>query len=416
MALQQCRLGTLTNILQWDDVDYDSAIETDQPIKAGAPVDPNDVVILGGPGAINPVAVVDIDDPSTELNLLEGVIGSVLLVYEVEVTSDQYTIYAFDASDTDGENVPFSVDAATSGLWIAIAGKYTDVERVVGSGSSTDHAVVRWDGVTGRLVQDSVVIVSDIGQIGINTVPSYALHVVEASSPTVFLQDSTTPCQTFLQAANTIGRVGTFSNHEFNIVTNNVDRVQITNGGVVNIGDGGATNYSSFAVDGLLTMAGTARVIQHTSAGAIAWHPGVGAPTPDDLSVFHVLVFDVDDEAHFNFLVPHRMVTGSVINVVVCFTHQDAVDVGTAEWELEYNCVGEGENVTGATTTISAISGATALHEHIDVTLVTGITGAAAHDIIGMILRHTNGGTIGVDVDLIEVHFEVLVDKLGEAT
>ena len=44
MAIKQLRLGSGEDIIQYDDVDYDSAIETDQPIKAGTPIDPNDVL------------------------------------------------------------------------------------------------------------------------------------------------------------------------------------------------------------------------------------------------------------------------------------------------------------------------------------------------------------------------------------
>jgi len=36
----------MIDIHQYDDVDFDSALETDHAIKAGAPVDPNDVVRL----------------------------------------------------------------------------------------------------------------------------------------------------------------------------------------------------------------------------------------------------------------------------------------------------------------------------------------------------------------------------------
>lgn len=46
MALKRVRIGSLVDIGQYDDGDYDSAIETDQPIKAGKPVAANDVVRL----------------------------------------------------------------------------------------------------------------------------------------------------------------------------------------------------------------------------------------------------------------------------------------------------------------------------------------------------------------------------------
>jgi hypothetical protein len=46
MALQQIRIGGLDNIIQYDDGAFSSALETDQPVKAGTPVDPTDVVRL----------------------------------------------------------------------------------------------------------------------------------------------------------------------------------------------------------------------------------------------------------------------------------------------------------------------------------------------------------------------------------
>lgn len=47
MADKYFRVGSVTDVFGYDDVDYDSAIETDAPIKAGDPIDPNDVVTLG---------------------------------------------------------------------------------------------------------------------------------------------------------------------------------------------------------------------------------------------------------------------------------------------------------------------------------------------------------------------------------
>ena len=46
MALVSVRIGSMANIHVFEDADYDSAIETTAPIKAGPPVDGNDVVRL----------------------------------------------------------------------------------------------------------------------------------------------------------------------------------------------------------------------------------------------------------------------------------------------------------------------------------------------------------------------------------
>ncbi len=44
MALKTIRIGSMVDIFQYDDAAFDSAIETTAPIKAGTPIDPNDVV------------------------------------------------------------------------------------------------------------------------------------------------------------------------------------------------------------------------------------------------------------------------------------------------------------------------------------------------------------------------------------
>ena len=91
MARKYIRIGSLIDVTGYDDGDFDSAIETDQPIKAGTPVDPTDVLRLS----------------------------------DIGVT----------------------------------------VGDVFGPAASTDHAIVRFDGVTGKSLQDSVVILDDAGAI-----------------------------------------------------------------------------------------------------------------------------------------------------------------------------------------------------------------------------------------------------------
>ena len=54
---------------------------------------------------------------------------------------------------------------------------------VIGPASSTDNAVVRYNGTTGKLVQNSAVTISDSGRVGIGTAsPGYKLTVSEAST------------------------------------------------------------------------------------------------------------------------------------------------------------------------------------------------------------------------------------------
>ena len=52
MVLRRIRIGAVTDAAQYDDADFDSAIEVNQPIKAGTPVDPTDVLRLGDIGVL----------------------------------------------------------------------------------------------------------------------------------------------------------------------------------------------------------------------------------------------------------------------------------------------------------------------------------------------------------------------------
>jgi len=46
MALQTIRIGSAVDVFQYDDADFDSAIEVTAPIKSTAPIDGNDVLRL----------------------------------------------------------------------------------------------------------------------------------------------------------------------------------------------------------------------------------------------------------------------------------------------------------------------------------------------------------------------------------
>ena len=113
---------------QYDDGDYDSAVETDQPVKAGAPVDPTDVLRLEDIEGrlLNPASVVNIANP-TELNSVAGVLGALVLAYQIVGAGglNIVTLYAYDVSGP-AVNAPYIMDASGGGAerWIAIAGRY----------------------------------------------------------------------------------------------------------------------------------------------------------------------------------------------------------------------------------------------------------------------------------------------------
>lgn len=64
------------------------------------------------------VSVADINDPSAELNLLAGSSqGSVMIAYN----GDTRRVYSWEPTPDSAENVPITVDGASSGQWIQVA-------------------------------------------------------------------------------------------------------------------------------------------------------------------------------------------------------------------------------------------------------------------------------------------------------
>jgi hypothetical protein len=57
------------------------------------------------------------------------------------------------------------ITTSASGNTVTVDGSGVVGGDVFGPASSTDNALVRWDGITGKLIQDSVAILNDIGEL-----------------------------------------------------------------------------------------------------------------------------------------------------------------------------------------------------------------------------------------------------------
>lgn len=181
---------------------------------------------------------------------------------------------------------------------------------------------------------------------------------------------------------------------------------------------GGSTTGIEIDGAGIITLLGDSRVLQHIRVTAPSWRVGVTAPTTGFVGIFPIWAFDqaTDDEVHYSLIVPWRIVTGSVINVDVDWCYEGAQDNGTVCWKLDYINVAVGETVDGSTTQITKTTPINQLTgKFIRTTLTTGITGAIAHDILGLHLwRDVSEDTLGTSAKLIQVHFEFQEDRLGK--
>ena len=82
-------------------------------------------------------------------------------------TTALVAVPAFRLTTTPGAGRVLQSDGSGNGSWVA-TGSASGVGNVSNDGSSTDNAVVRWDGTTGRIVQNSTTTLSDAGLLTVS--------------------------------------------------------------------------------------------------------------------------------------------------------------------------------------------------------------------------------------------------------
>ena len=160
-----------------------------------------------------------------------------------------------------------------------------------------------------------------------------------------------------------------------------------------------------------------APVVRHVRIAAPSWAKGGSAPGEGFVGIFPVLQFSpiLKDEAHYSILVPFRMAAGSIIEVNVDWCYTGGNDAGTVCWKLEYKSIEAGEALVGGTTTIAATSpGGHTSGQMVRTVLLVGITGAVAHDVLGLrLFRESGDDTLATDAEMIQLHLMFIMDKLG---
>ena len=182
------------------------------------------------------------------------------------------------------------------------------------------------------------------------------------------------------------------------------------------------TNYVSFATDGEMSLAGTARVERHLRVGAESWQKGTSAPSEGFEGVFTTLDFDntTDDEAYYTLIVPHRWDSTVDIEFAVDWFYDGTQDDGTVCWNLEYKGIKAGEAVTGAGTIITqTTAGNHTTGQMVRTTFTVKILASnlEVEDTVGLKLsRDVSEDTLGTNARLINTHFHFLMNSLGGQT
>ncbi len=278
---------------------------------------------------------------------------------------------------------------------------------VVGPGASTDNAIARFHGATGKILQNSGVLVDDSGNIVLSD--DTWLGIGGALERIIFDAD----------------------NNQIEIMGASVGIATLTPAAVldvvgnVRLGDS-ATNYFGSASDGEVSLHGTARVKLEVVQQAFSSKKGAASPTEVLSQVGTTatmleprLSFSavVQQDIHFIIHVPENA-DGSVnVQFHLMWIPASGWTAGNYMWKLEYIVKDENaDSTTVASTTISADVTPANDDNFIETEFATTIDAGPDQTISCHLYRdvaNDNGDAAG-EVRFVEV--EYTANKLGEAT
>lgn len=195
-------------------------------------------------------------------------------------------------------------------------------------------------------------------------------------------------------------------------------------GGASTFGDGGTTNYASFASDGLLSLVGTARVKRLVNLPISSATQGASAPSKMVVGNVPVFVFTSnppEQSAFFAGSIPHDWSDGTDFTLQIYWAPTTA-GAGDVVWKIEYSIIRPENNelLTKATTTTTVTDSTQSLQDELLSTseVTIAVNGSERHDLVSIkISRDVNNAadTYGSSVYLAELHLDIIIDKLGEA-
>ena len=145
--------------------------------------------------------------------------------------SGEYVDFKFQQNDGSTSRTQITIDAVGD---VVLASDYYLFWGVDGSdrpgllGDNTNKVLQFHNNGSERMRIDSS------GNVGIGTdLPAHKLHIADATTPEIIVEDTTNNVKAVLGADNSVGRIGTDTNHPVTFRTNDTERMRISTAGHV---------------------------------------------------------------------------------------------------------------------------------------------------------------------------------------
>ena len=173
-------------------------------------------------------------------------------------------------------------------------------------------------------------------------------------------------------------------------------------------GDAGLIDYTSIII----------KVFNWIGVSAADWHLADPAPKPVVFGIFPALDFAPDRYQYcfYSLLIPYKMAEDTRIQVHVDWCYDGSHDDGTVCWKLDYHAVGPGDVVNDITGTLTEVTEG----RHIERQLVRTTFRQEiekvkpGHALALRLWRDYREDTLRTEAKMLQVHFRILVDKLGQ--
>lgn len=194
--------------------------------------------------------------------------------------------------------------------------------------------------------------------------------------------------------------------------------------GAAYFGDGGTTNYASFATDGELNLFGTARVKSQIPIDNANLGKGSTAPSQVILGNYNGWEYTINDDTVFTFHLPHDWASGTDV-VINMDWYIDEAGGDEIKWRIDWSATPHdaSEAIDAPTHTGNSDTGDIVIPATVKYLTANGLTissgSLSAGDQIGVKVSRiaiTDGTNPGNDPTIVDIHIEYTADKLGEAT